>query len=147
MTAIPALTLHRPWAELILVAGKDVENRTWSTDYRGPLLIHAGQRWDHAGLEFASLIPTGPEAMADDWISENPDDHDLGIIGIVELVDVVRDYPSLWSARGQYQWVRTEPRMFLEPIPCRGQQGLWYPPDEVQALAARRLSVSRGWGR
>lgn len=148
MTAIPALTLHRPWAALILLAGKDVENRGWMTGYRGPLLIHAGQTWDEDALDFAARIPTGPEAMADDWVSSNPDDHAAGIIGVVELVDVVRDYPSPWSVRGQYQWVRTDPHMFLEPIPCKGRQGLWIPPDDVQAAAGGRLSVlSRGWSR
>lgn len=46
------LTIRQPWASCIVEKGKRVENRTWSTDYRGPLLIHAGQGIDnstHAG--------------------------------------------------------------------------------------------------
>ena len=32
-----ALSIHQPWAWAILNAGKTVENRTWSTNYQGPL--------------------------------------------------------------------------------------------------------------
>lgn len=39
-----ALTLHQPWATLVALVVKTVETRSWSTRYRGPLLIHAGQR-------------------------------------------------------------------------------------------------------
>src|SRR5580704_17656926 len=38
-----ALSIHQPWAWAILHAGKTVENRTWPTRYRGPLLIHASK--------------------------------------------------------------------------------------------------------
>ncbi|MBL8866467.1 MAG: ASCH domain-containing protein, partial [Planctomycetia bacterium] len=38
-----ALSIHQPWAHAILHFGKSVENRTWSTSYRGPLLIHAAK--------------------------------------------------------------------------------------------------------
>jgi hypothetical protein len=72
---IPALTLYRPWPALILRAGKDIENRSWPTQYRGPLLLHAGQRWDHSAIELASEIRTGDDTVALNWISQNPDDH------------------------------------------------------------------------
>lgn len=42
MTDLRALTVRRPWCGLIAHHGKDVENRTWSTSYRGRLFIHAG---------------------------------------------------------------------------------------------------------
>ena len=34
------LSVKNPFAYLILQGGKDVENRTWTTDYRGRLYIH-----------------------------------------------------------------------------------------------------------
>lgn len=37
-----ALTIKQPWASAIMAGLKRVENRTWRTDYRGPLAIHAG---------------------------------------------------------------------------------------------------------
>jgi hypothetical protein len=38
-----ALTICQPYAELIARGEKVIENRTWPTSYRGPLLIHAGK--------------------------------------------------------------------------------------------------------
>lgn len=38
-----ALTICEPYTTLILRGAKRVENRTWSTRYRGPLYIHAGK--------------------------------------------------------------------------------------------------------
>jgi hypothetical protein len=37
------LSVRQPWAALIVSGHKDIENRTWSTRYRGPVLIHASQ--------------------------------------------------------------------------------------------------------
>lgn len=37
-----ALSIRQPWAWAITHAGKRIENRSWSTNYRGPILIHAG---------------------------------------------------------------------------------------------------------
>jgi|ERR1019366_4441992 hypothetical protein len=38
-----ALTINQPWAEMICRGLKRVENRTWPTNYRGPLAIHVGK--------------------------------------------------------------------------------------------------------
>ncbi len=49
------LTLRRPWASMLMVppavGGKNVENRTDTTTYRGPVLIYGGARLDQAGVE------------------------------------------------------------------------------------------------
>lgn len=36
-----AITIWQPWASLIALGVKTIETRSWSTDYRGPLAIHA----------------------------------------------------------------------------------------------------------
>ena len=38
-----ALTVQQPWATLIAVGAKQIETRSWKTDYRGPLAIHASK--------------------------------------------------------------------------------------------------------
>lgn len=51
-----ALSIRQPWASAIVELGKRVENRTWATLYRGPILIHASKtmtREDQA--EFAAV--------------------------------------------------------------------------------------------
>ena len=35
------LSIRNPWADLVAFGVKDVENRSWKTDYRGEFLIHA----------------------------------------------------------------------------------------------------------
>lgn len=40
---VMCLSIRQPWAWLIIHSHKDIENRTWGSSYRGPLLIHAGK--------------------------------------------------------------------------------------------------------
>ncbi len=40
---VKALTLHQPWASLVALGHKRVETRSWSTNYRGGLAIHASK--------------------------------------------------------------------------------------------------------
>lgn len=112
-----ALSIKQPWAWAIIYAGKDVENRTWHTDYRGPLLIHASKTFDHDGFE---------------WIAENfafdmPRKQEFlqgGIIGQVTLKNVVRKYPtSPWFfGPWGFRLIDAKPLPFM---PLRGQLGLF----------------------
>lgn len=38
-----ALSLRQPWPWFILKGGKDLENRGWTSSYRGPVLIHSSK--------------------------------------------------------------------------------------------------------
>ena len=38
-----AITIKQPWASLIAAGLKDIENRTWKTNFRGRVLIHAAK--------------------------------------------------------------------------------------------------------
>lgn len=38
-----AITLYQPWATLVATGKKQIETRSWSTNYRGPLAIHASK--------------------------------------------------------------------------------------------------------
>lgn len=130
-----ALTIIQPWASLIVRGHKGVENRTWSTSYRGRLLIHAGKK---------SLDPLGV-SLADQLKISLPDDLPTGaIIGECELVDCVpvrsltirdlfeeKDKPIDPFAFGPICWVLKNAKSYAEPIPCRGAQGLWIPPAEL----------------
>jgi hypothetical protein len=40
-----ALSLYQPWASLMAVGAKRIETRSWSTDYRGLVAIHAAKRF------------------------------------------------------------------------------------------------------
>lgn len=50
-----AITIHQPWASLIAVGAKRYETRSWQTNYRGPIAIHAGKK--HAFYSFEEMDP------------------------------------------------------------------------------------------
>jgi hypothetical protein len=126
-----ALSIRQPWAELILQGRKTIELRTWSTPYRGRLLIHAGKKVDYDdcgqyGLDPASLT-TG------------------ALVGTVELTGI-RTF-NWW----QWRWLRkqhlgagpfyadvlgwelSDPQRLAEPVPYRGQLRLFNVDDELLA--------------
>lgn len=49
-----ALSFRHPWAWLIVAGYKDIENRSWPTNFRGRVYIHASRKFDEVGL--AALI-------------------------------------------------------------------------------------------
>lgn len=95
---------------------KPVENRDRNTHYRGPLLIHAGLKWHATPLEeieqrFGVRIDRAALRFG-------------GIIGSVDLVDVVRKHDSPWFQPGKFGWVFANARL-LPFTPCRGEQWLF----------------------
>ena len=50
------LTIKQPWACLIVNGYKEYEFRTWKTNYRGKILIHAGKIIDKYNLIYLSII-------------------------------------------------------------------------------------------
>lgn len=109
---------------------KRIENRRWETDYRGPLLIHAGKARD--------MLRPGDE-------TKYPDMKYGELIGVVDLIECI---PRTWNealrwtasdtlpwrlswvphdlhAEGPWLWIFEKRRRFQVSIPMRGQQGLW----------------------
>ncbi len=58
------LSVKNPWGYLICAGIKDVENRTWKTDYRGELYIHASgeETYDYLIPGWEHLLPLHYEA-------------------------------------------------------------------------------------
>jgi hypothetical protein len=105
------ISIRQPWAWAIFNAGKDVENRSWNTEYRGRLWIQAGKVFDYqAPSEIAKGAADSPRGY---------------LLGHVDLVDCVRNHRSAWADRGQFHWLITNPVLLPEPIPFRGLQGLF----------------------
>ena len=116
-----ALTIRQPWAAMIVNGQKTVENRVWRTPHRGPLLIHAGGRLDRSGPALDDSVPLG------------------AVVGIVDLVDIVRDCGREWAEPGCWHWLLVNPRLLAEPIPVRGSLRLWRP--EQRVLDAVRIQL------
>ena len=85
-----AISIRQPWAWLIVNGYKDVENRTWSTKYRGPILIHTGKKLDPAFDELR-------EELREEFDIHVPPRKELprgGVVGQTTIVDCVTDYDS-----------------------------------------------------
>ena len=118
-----ALSIQQPWAWLIVQALKDIENRDWTTEYRGILLIHAGKQMD-------KHFPWGQYDF--DYQLPLTKDFELGgIVGYATLQKVVTESASPWF-RGRYGFVLTQRRP-VDLIPLRGQLGLFDVPAEIEA--------------
>lgn len=51
VTKVKVLTIKEPWATLIIEGYKCYEFRSWKTNYRGKILIHAGLNLEKDMLE------------------------------------------------------------------------------------------------
>lgn len=103
------LTLHQPLASLIAVGAKTIETRPFSTQYRGPLAIHAGKAEPAPGDEvgmwvvergvvggrrlYHARLRTSTDRIADDGRACVP--LPLGaVVAVCDLVDVVPIVPE-----------------------------------------------------
>ncbi len=126
-----ALTVCQPYAHLIAIGAKPIENREWPTRYRGPLAIHAGR--------------------SRDWLDEDSEAEFPGmvfgaVVAIATLYDCVRlaQLPDLLAghqhAHGPWCWLLKEIVRLPQPLTVRGAQGLW----DLPPLAARELTALIG---
>lgn len=119
-----ALSVRQPWASLICSGRKTIELRTWSTKYRGDIVILAGGSPWKGGDHGHELGPMGVS------------------ICVVELADVRPftrdDIPascvpaSLVDDRPRFSWLLCNPRAVLQK-PAKGRLGLYDAPGELLA--------------
>lgn len=110
-----ALSVRQPWADLITDGRKTIENRSWAPRYRGLLLVHASKTVDWTAVRRCMPGDYSPITGA--------------IIGSVRLIDITTDgRESAWrDPIYRYGWVLAAAQRFADPIPYRGQCGLFVP--------------------
>ena len=88
-----AITIKQPYASLIVEGIKDIENRTWKTNYRGRILIHAGKDNLIKNLKYGDDITCLNNKQLE-YITNNKHNDIINkelitgaIIGSVEIVD------------------------------------------------------------
>ncbi|WP_018752202.1 hypothetical protein [Paenibacillus sanguinis] len=143
---VKTITVHQPWATLLAWEFKRLESRGWSTDYRGPLAIHAGKHVDREACErepirsvladlgyTADTLPTGAVLA----IGELKEVYPINIAGdsFAGSIDsegkVARhiegnEFEFGWYDEGRFAWEISQVMRLAEPIPAKGQQRLWY---------------------
>jgi hypothetical protein len=140
------LSIAQPFAYLVCIGEKLVENRSWHTAHRGRLWIHASGRLACDWSDIYNGEPAGPDepirvksthggTIALPAINALP----LGaIIGCVELVDCVpkKKLPKRLRlhpfTQGPVCWVCCNGNLLPEPVPCKGRLRLWTLPAGVR---------------
>jgi DNA (cytosine-5)-methyltransferase 1 len=134
MVVSSAISLHQPWASLIALGLKQYETRSWSTSYRGPLLICS-----------AKLKKELDQKSKYDWLK---DKHSINLedfeslrfgcaIALVELTDCIKMDEAFiqsqseleidcggWAA-ARYAWKLENIRKVLPMVHIKGRQGLF----------------------
>ena len=127
-----ALSIRPVWAWSIIHAGKDVENRPRPCNFRGRFLVHASldatkEDFDKAIEMLAAEMPMLP---SEDEFAVG------GIIGSVELSEVVEACGSMWYEPGAVAWLLRRPRP-MPFIPCRGYRNWFHVPDDMIPVSHR----------
>jgi hypothetical protein len=119
-----ALSVKDMYAYLIFHNGKDVENRTYPTRFRGELWIHASKK----SMDLSETLLLMPDRFSyPDAVNVRLRAEALNgcIIGSVRLVGCVRNSVSEWAEKGCWHWVLENPVLLARPIPANGHLGLW----------------------
>ena len=129
-----ALTIWQPWAALIVVGPKDIENRSWSPPAAiigKRIAIHAGLRWDDDGAFRAEeILHIEGVAKIDDRLSQAFKVRGA-IIGTAVVSGWVLRDTRHWFL-GPIGWLLTYRTPLPPPIACRGAQKLWSLPRGVR---------------
>ena len=117
-----ALSIRQPWAWLIAEGHKRIENRTWTTRFRGRIYIHASGRFDSDA--FIWLMDKGLAPTEDFEAYRNLPRG--GLIGEVDIVDCVTSSSSPWFS-GPYGFVMANPEIYKAIVPCKGRLNFFEP--------------------
>jgi hypothetical protein len=114
------LTIKQPWASLICLGIKDVENRTWRQDclVGEKILIMSSKKEENTSkttltwrTEYQRLVSNG----------EVPPLEKLPrgvILGYVDIVAIQEESDSIWAADASHvKYVLNNPHMFTTPLP------------------------------
>lgn len=103
-----ALSIYPSFAMNIVAGIKTVEVRSWSTKYRGDIMICSTARKVH------DTIPS----------------HALGIVTLKDVVPLKKEhleaallYPEDYE-KGLFAWILENPRL-IKPVPVKGKLSLW----------------------
>ena len=129
-----ALSVRQPWAWLIVNGLKDIENRTWSTKFRGRVLIHASKCMTRD--EYEDAVATARYAGCQIKFPRREELERGGIVGIATITDCIPPdrHSSPWHMGGQFGFQIANAR----PLPfmlCKGALGFFdVPPDVLTSL-------------
>ena len=121
------ITIKQPFATLIIEGLKEYEFRTWKTNYRGELLIHAGKginqtamkKFEHYGFDYPSGCIIGKVTLTDCILVDDDARKMLSEKNPLVYHNVITN--TNWNGYG----FQLENREKIKPIEINGKLGLW----------------------
>lgn len=147
----PCLTMHQPWASLLVYGIKRIEGRSWPAPVRGCLWIHAASKVPEEST-IKAMEDFYREIYAINGITDIkfPDHYPVSrLLGCVEVVGCVKgEELADWEAlpvgvrlEGQtnFCWLCEKPQKLLIPFEMRGCQGVYNLEKKIYEAAVRGL--------
>ncbi|MDB4876410.1 MAG: hypothetical protein JWM41_2856 [Gemmatimonadetes bacterium] len=158
-----ALTLTQPWASLVAFGAKSIETRSWRTEYRGRIAIHAAKGFPDDARYFVSASPfqetlSAAMGLSPVLASALPI---ASIIAVATLKDCFKfdartamliegraitgrlpDHELAFGdySPGRFGFVLADVVALREPVPARGMLNLWNIPHDVEAKITAQLA-------
>lgn len=147
----PCLTMHQPWASLLVHGIKRIEGRSWPAPIRGRLWIHAASKVPEEAT-IKAMEDFYREIYAVNGVTDIkfPEHYPVSrLIGCVEVVGCLRceelvqweTVPEGARLEGQtdFCWLCEQPKKLLVPFEMRGYQGVYNLEKKVYEAAVRGL--------
>ena len=150
------LTMHQPWASLLVYGIKRIEGRTWPTRYRGRLWIHAASKEPEEEAvaackqQYEALYAMdGVPPAAIEWPQRYPTSCLLGCVelkacvgqGTLQQLTPLSDSLRTESESAQC-WLCECPQRLIVPFAMAGQHKLWKLEAKLVKNAAMGLKAS-----
>ncbi|GAB4843130.1 hypothetical protein Ancab_013106 [Ancistrocladus abbreviatus] len=147
----PCLTMHQPWASLLVYGIKRIEGRSWPAPIRGRLWIHAASKVpDPATIK--AMEDFYREIYAINGVTDLkfPENYPVSrLLGCVDVAGCLKcEELSCWEdvpegvrleAQTDYCWLCERPQKLIVPFEMRGYQGVYNLEKKIYEAAVRGL--------
>ncbi|KAK4755501.1 hypothetical protein SAY87_009258 [Trapa incisa] len=149
----PCLTMHQPWASLLVHGIKRIEGRSWPAPIRGRLWIHAASKVpDEETIKAMEEFYREIYAVNGITNLKFPQHYPVSrLIGCVEVVGCLRrEELAAWDkmpegvrleALTDFCWLCERPQRLIIPFEMRGYQGVYNLQKKIYDAAVRGLSA------
>ena len=151
------ITLTQPWATLVAIGAKKIETRSWRTNYRGPLAIHAAKGFPEDCIGLCRTSPFREALVAAGFETAGALPRSC-VVAVCNLVDVreitdrgIRSPEGIWHlprtperdfgdySPDRYAFYLENVRKLDEPIVSRGSLSIYDNP-QIADLIEQQLN-------
>ncbi|CAM9687477.1 unnamed protein product [Ascophyllum nodosum] len=148
------LTMHQPWASLLVAGVKSVEGRSWKTAHRGRLWIHAAAK-EPTEAEVRTVEDRYRAIYSAEGIADvtMPTSYPTScLLGCVEVVGCMsqrefqeaKDIPTgpKLESESEFVFLCRDPRKMVLPFSLSGQHKLWKLDKRTRQAAEAGLGLA-----